>query len=401
MFPSISKAWNEVSDESNNVKLNDHKPSKRNTTHYIHHDKPSSLLQRVKRHERVPTGSPRILKESANDNKQNSLWGSAMKNISKVFKKEDEIQSMQNYMNDMIGKPRVTTSVSSSGKEVDAHGDIETSLSRRRRSNNVVDNIDDSISSNGSRRPRRTDVIADRIEELTSSSLNRKRRRLERSMDTSGMDSTQRNSSIRSFELPTNFNRDLDIGSDTKNQYQNRHPTTNFVDPSWKSISQVPAQATPSSSNKIIMTKITARELPSSPFVPFKESTPKPTHPLNNESKIDNTIINKGSTDKILIDSSRIDELYAKVQQLETTVQGLSEELKAVKSQSTEPKESKESKEPVEPIDHTQPSNDSSFDDTISPVKPNIGPKELIFDNNISRPLSPVKLDLDKFKIIK
>lgn len=108
MFSSITKAWNEVAEETDtdtSVRFTPVSRRPQSSKHYIQHDRASkNPLDRLKRDPAIRRGSPRVLKPS-NENKKNlGIWNTLGK-IGKVFKGEDsELKGMKNYMDGMITK---------------------------------------------------------------------------------------------------------------------------------------------------------------------------------------------------------------------------------------------------------------------------------------------------------
>jgi len=400
MFSSISKAWNEVSDEGNSkVKFSEsnHDPSKKGNGHYIHYDKSKNPLDRLKKPD-TRKGSPRILKPRT-ENKQNSLLGSALKNLTKVFKKDDgELGEMKSYINGMIKKPE----------------DNKSALSRSGRSKtaNMADFERLGIEGRSSRRRRRTDTISSKFDNIGKSvnSDRYKKRHYDTGIDppkyVSKYDSKRYDIDIPKYENNIhdagpkyerkNYDVDFDIPKyESKQSYKKindvpkydsnnvpKYPTSlekegSLSNRSWR-IEKHDSKTPNSGSKNIQFKKLTALDLPSSPIF-YKDS------PSKIETKRANETIDS-QVDRSVLDSSRIEELCKKVEQLESTVDGLKDELRLANEKSIQIERSVQSNESV------TKSNDQS--DGLEHFK--FGD-----DRDISRPLSPVKVDLDRFKFIR
>ncbi len=363
MFSSISKAWNEVSDESGGDKESSVKfsqstrDSPRRNGHYIHYDKSKNPLDRIRKTE-GKKGSPRILKPS-NDNKQNSVWGSALKNLSKVFKKDDgELGSMKEYMNGMIKVPKERK---------------ELVRSKRGDTLSIGDLDKDNVNERESRRRRRTDTISSRVESIGNSFNRYKKRR--------NGDPTEvpKYGSYSKFEIDV---PKYQYQKETNNGYENYSTAVDTRyhsnETSWKA--HTPTDSKPASQG-LTFSKITAHDLPSSPIYHNTQSSLSKEHSKKSNLSLENNV------DKSYIDSSRIEQLCKKVEQLENTVEGLRDELRQANEKSLQLEKSINSNDHsiLKDLDKTDDMPHFKFED----------------DNNISRPLSPVKVDLDRFKFIR
>lgn len=381
MFDSISKAWNEVSGEGEvgGVKFADSaKKGSKKTDYYIHYDKPKlNPLERVRKAEGNRKGSPRILKP-ANEGRVNSVLGSALKNLTKVFKRDDgELGDMKEYMNGMIKASN------------DRQG-----LNRRSRSSTLnLEELDSQgTGERSSRRRRRTDTISSKLESLSNSfSTDRKRRRryetevkyqaslppkynysTGKDLDDIEKIYTSKHDLDKEFKHNT-YNLDDDFKYDFQSSTSlNRKTDNKVIDASWKKKDS--PLGTSSEKKGIQFKKLTALDLPSSPTL-FESNKAE-------DKKVDITLdSNAGKA----VDSSRIEELYKKVELLENTVEGLRDELRQANEKSIQMEKSIRSNESI--------LKDESMED--------IEQFKFEKDIDLSRPLSPVKVDLDRFKFIR
>lgn len=369
MFSSISKAWDEVSGEGqtngNSVKFSDSERESlsRKKGHYIHYDRSKNPLDRIKKPE-GRRGSPRIL-QTTKESKQNSLWGSALKNLSKVFKKEDgELGDMKDYMNGMIKVPKERQR-SIRPQQIDKPNTeyLETNLIN-------------------SRRRKRTDTIGSKFDSPGSSFNEKFKRR--RHHDISETPKYEKYSKFEinvpkyTYQDKDNERHNLRNILNYSNSLEKEKINNNIVHEDSYRFHKYGSNDLSTGPKKIKFSKLTALDLPSSPILYNNERT---------TPVVEGQITTTNHHENSIVDTSKIDELCKKVEQLENTVESLRDELRQANERSVQ-------------LENTEQSNDHTIlkgiDDSES-----LDHFKFEDDQEIARPLSPVKVDLDRFKFIR
>ncbi|CDR41940.1 CYFA0S08e01816g1_1 [Cyberlindnera fabianii] len=425
MFNSISRAWNETADEGEADSSADHSvrfsPStrgsdlRRRAGHYIHYDKPSSVvknpLERLRRgSERtsIRRGSPRILKPVSDgraqkmrntENKSSSgggLWG-ALGKLGKVFKTDDsELGTMKQYMNGMIdGAPE-------NGTRRGVKRPVDLAKSR-------LDSI-----------KQRADEVNQRAARFTLDNESPEKKRVKVT------EPVKRPAEMRRIHLKDL--RDLDSSRDNLSERVHRrrvHTISSNPDTTATST------ATPLHSSLARAASLNAAVTSTKTYnIHDIPSSPMREPPLDQATPINGTV-----NDSVNISQSTLTNLTKKLELLENTVESLKEELKAsnqrsqhletslneVKREQTVIDNTILKSEEMEKINVYEPQSHnlvSSEKPSISNTRsqtpqakisasPNVG-KDATAPNTdddefeeVNRSLSPIKLDLHKFKYVK